>query len=91
MLEGRCDTDTQVSGKDTHARTHARTHSHMHLFLTLFMWQAKAPAGEIHSTLYSLRTCDGGGKERRKREGVGREGEARKRHRWKHLSSGMCG
>lgn len=32
------------------------------------MWQAKAPAGETHSTLYSLRTCDCGGKERRKED-----------------------
>lgn len=48
----------QVSGKSPHA--------HTHLFLSLFMWQAKAPAGGTHSTLYSLRTCDCGGRERRK-------------------------
>ena len=45
---------------------HTHTHTHAHLFLTLFMWQAKAPAGETHSTLYSLRTCDCGGKEGRR-------------------------
>lgn len=33
------------------------------------MWQAKAPAGETHSRLYSLGTRDCGGKERRKRGG----------------------
>lgn len=55
------------------AKRHA--HTHTRLFLTLFMWQAKAPAGETHSTLYSLGTRDRGGKERRK------GGERRKRGR----------
>lgn len=70
----------QVSGKGLHA--------HTHLFLSLFMWQAKAPAGGTHSTLYSLRTRDCGGRERRK--GGEREAGERKRHRWKHSSSEMC-
>lgn len=63
---------TQVSGKDTRAYT--RTHTH--LVLTLFMWHGKAPAGETHSTLYSLRTCDCGEKGRRKGKRGRREREA---------------
>lgn len=42
------------------------------------MWQAKAPAGETHSTVYSLRTCDCGGKERRKEDKM-KEREERER------------
>lgn len=44
-------------------KRHTRT---LTFVLSLFMWQAKAPAGGTHSTLYSLRTCDCGGRERRK-------------------------
>lgn len=85
LLQGRCDTDYPLKNLaktgDTHARTrtHTHTHAHTNLFLTLSMWQAKAPAGETHSILYSLTTCGCGGKEwrkgggRRKRDG-GREG-----------------
>lgn len=72
MLEGRCDTDTPLKHL---AKTHIHAHTY---FLTLFMWQAKAPAGETHSTLYSLRTCDYGGKKRGKEDGV-KEREERER------------
>lgn len=60
---------TQVAGKDAHT----------HLFLTLFMGQAKAPAGETHSTLYSLGTCDCGGKKRRKGGGRRNRGRSEKK------------
>lgn len=43
------------------------TRMHTHIFLILFLWQAKAPAGETHSTLYSMRTCDCGGKSKEER------------------------
>lgn len=42
------------------------------------MWQAKAPAGETHSTVYSERTCDCEGMQQRKGKrgegGMGQEG-----------------
>lgn len=54
-------------------------HAHTHLFFTLFMGQANAPAGETHSTLYSLGTCDCGGKERRKGGGRRNRGRSEKK------------
>lgn len=71
MLEGRCDTDTQL-------KYLAKTHAHTHLFVTLLMWQAKAPAGETHSAFYSLRTRDCGGKERKKGGESGKRGRSKK-------------
>lgn len=49
---------------------------YMHLFLTPFMNQAKAPAGETHSSLYSLRTRDCGEKGEEKGRRVWQEGGA---------------
>lgn len=58
MLEGRFNTDTPFKYLEN-------THTDTHVFNTIYV-AGKGTSWETHSALYSLRTCDCGGRQRRK-------------------------